>query len=220
MKKQVTKLGFTLIELLVVITIIGILATGATAIYTSQIQKSRDSNRVTDIKALQTSIEQIYADISEYPGTENNGVQTTLSACSAWVPTYNLSCLKVMDFIADLPEDKKLGQPWANSPLVYMYNVADSDSWVNNQLYELSVGFEAKGSLAAKASNTVDNGWDNNRMEVGHPAAWISTSIDGSCAWNNTDQDSASSSCTNLDWLSSLDWSNADQEAVVVAKLP
>jgi prepilin-type N-terminal cleavage/methylation domain-containing protein len=38
--------AFTLIELLVVITIIGILATGAVAIYTSQIQKARDTTRL------------------------------------------------------------------------------------------------------------------------------------------------------------------------------
>ena len=220
MKKEITKLGFTLIELLVVITIIGILATGATAIYTSQIQKARDSNRVTDIKALQTAIEQIYADISEYPGTINNATQTTISACTSWANTYNLSCLQVMDFIADLPEDQKLGQPWANSPLIYLYNVDDSTSWVNNQLYELSIGFEAKGSLAAKASNSVDNGWDANRMEVGHPSWNISTSIWAACAWNSVDGDSVSSTCTTTTWLSALDGTNADQEAVIVSKLP
>lgn len=48
-----TTRGFTLIELLVVITIIGILATGATATYTSQIQKARDTTRINDVKALQ-----------------------------------------------------------------------------------------------------------------------------------------------------------------------
>jgi prepilin-type N-terminal cleavage/methylation domain-containing protein len=52
MKLQRTKLGFTLIELLVVITIIGILATGAVSVYTSQIQKARDSVRLTDVTAL------------------------------------------------------------------------------------------------------------------------------------------------------------------------
>jgi prepilin-type N-terminal cleavage/methylation domain-containing protein len=54
MKKLQNKRGFTLIELLVVITIIGILATGATATYTSQIQKARDTSRVNDIKAVQS----------------------------------------------------------------------------------------------------------------------------------------------------------------------
>jgi prepilin-type N-terminal cleavage/methylation domain-containing protein len=50
--KTGSKKAFTLIELLVVITIIGILATGAVATYTSQIQKSRDSTRLTDLSAL------------------------------------------------------------------------------------------------------------------------------------------------------------------------
>lgn len=52
MKISVQK-GFTLIELLVVITIIGILATGAVTVYTSQIQKARDTTRISDIKAIQ-----------------------------------------------------------------------------------------------------------------------------------------------------------------------
>ena len=63
------KKGFTLIELLVVITIIGILATGATSVYTSQIQKARDTTRVSDVKALQSAIEQYYQDKSYYPAT-------------------------------------------------------------------------------------------------------------------------------------------------------
>jgi len=66
MKLQNNK-GFTLIELLVVITIIGILATGATATYTSQIQKARDTTRINDIKALQSGIEQVYQDRGEFP---------------------------------------------------------------------------------------------------------------------------------------------------------
>lgn len=61
--------GFTLIELLVVITIIGILATGATSVYTSQIQKARDTTRINDIKALQSGIEQAYQDNSAYPAS-------------------------------------------------------------------------------------------------------------------------------------------------------
>jgi general secretion pathway protein G len=59
--------GFTLIELLVVITIIGILAVGGTATYTAQIQKARDSNRLTDLEALRSGIEQFYQDFAEYP---------------------------------------------------------------------------------------------------------------------------------------------------------
>jgi len=52
--RKLNKLAFTLIELLVVITIIGILATGATTVYTSQIQKARDATRLTDINAIKS----------------------------------------------------------------------------------------------------------------------------------------------------------------------
>ncbi len=71
--------GFTLIELLVVITIIGILATGATATFTSQIQKSRDTTRISDIKAMQSAIEQYYQDFAVYPPGDNtqNGITGT-----------------------------------------------------------------------------------------------------------------------------------------------
>ncbi len=61
------KQGFTLIELLVVITIIGILATGAVSVYTSQIQKARDTTRINDVKALQSGVEQYYQDTYVYP---------------------------------------------------------------------------------------------------------------------------------------------------------
>jgi general secretion pathway protein G len=62
MRLQYNKKGFTLIELLVVITIIGILATGATTVFTSQIQKARDTTRITDINALASAVEQSYQD--------------------------------------------------------------------------------------------------------------------------------------------------------------
>lgn len=65
--------GFTLIELLVVITIIGILATGAVTVYTSQIQKARDTTRIRDVDALKGAAEQVYQDESEYPTLTNFG---------------------------------------------------------------------------------------------------------------------------------------------------
>lgn len=44
--------GFTLIELLVVITIIGILATLGVSQFTAQLQKTRDSKRISDIEKI------------------------------------------------------------------------------------------------------------------------------------------------------------------------
>jgi len=36
-------------------------------VYTSQIQKARDTTRISDLKALQSSVEQVYQDGSTYP---------------------------------------------------------------------------------------------------------------------------------------------------------
>jgi len=87
--KNVSKKGFTLIELLVVITIIGILATGATSTYTTQIQKARDTTRVNDVKALQSATEQVYQDLMEYP-------DNTIASFSS-----------VLDYLDKYPTDSK-----------------------------------------------------------------------------------------------------------------
>jgi len=69
MVSRKAKSGFTLIELLVVITIIGILATGAVTVYTTQIQKARDTTRIRDVDALKGAAEQVYQDDAEYPSS-------------------------------------------------------------------------------------------------------------------------------------------------------
>jgi len=133
--------GFTLIELLVVITIIGILATGATATYTSQIQKARDTTRINDVKALQSGIEQYYQDASEYPPHTS----TAFGADG------------VMKYLPKLPKDPKNGQPCAQSSGTqpqcnYVYAVSKDDNQLDNGAYEISTAFEAKGNLDSKAA--------------------------------------------------------------------
>jgi len=59
--------GFSLIELLVVIALIGILTAIATASYTTMQKKSRDSRRVSDMKAIQQGLEQSFSDNATYP---------------------------------------------------------------------------------------------------------------------------------------------------------
>lgn len=62
--------GFTLMELLIVIAIIGILVSVAVVSYGSAQKKSRDSRRISDMKAVQSAWEQYYADNSaNYPAT-------------------------------------------------------------------------------------------------------------------------------------------------------
>ena len=69
--------GFTIVELLIVIIVIGILATLVIALFTSANlftsakKKARDSQRQTDIVALQDYIEGYYAESGKYPTLAN-----------------------------------------------------------------------------------------------------------------------------------------------------
>jgi len=150
MKLQSIKKAFTLIELLVVITIIGILATWATTVYTSQIQKARDSTRLTDVNAAKSGVEQLYQDKWEYPAKG-----TSFSGVTAYVPK--------------LPQDPKSSQSSANSVFDYMYSVSADANTINNQEFEISTHFEQTGNLTWKAAT---DGWDDPvRLEL-----WINIS--------------------------------------------
>ena len=137
MKLQ-NKKGFTLIELLVVITIIGILATGATTVYTSQIQKARDTTRITDVKALQAAVEQVYQDSWEYPHPNEFTSTTKISAIT---------------YLPKLPRDPKNGQTCNNkskgaatdlAACVYSYAVWRDDNNIDYWTYILSTWFESE----------------------------------------------------------------------------
>jgi prepilin-type N-terminal cleavage/methylation domain-containing protein len=115
--------GFTLIELLVVITIIGILATGAVTTFTSQIQKARDTTRISDVKALQGGVDK---------GASFSGVQV---------------------YVQTLPSDPKSDQASANSVFDYMYNSGPDANNIPLQQYELSTHFEQQGNIDKKAAD-------------------------------------------------------------------
>lgn len=65
--------GFSLIELLVSISIISILMSAAFAILRPQdyFARARDSRRVSDLKLLQTALEQYYANNNGYPASDS-----------------------------------------------------------------------------------------------------------------------------------------------------
>jgi len=79
---------FTLIELLVVITIIGILATSGVGIYTTQMQWARDSVRVQNMKLLETSLHQYYADKWKYPEIAESATDVSSELVTA-IQVYN-----------------------------------------------------------------------------------------------------------------------------------
>lgn len=63
--------GFTIVELLIVIVVIGILAALVITTFTGIQQKARNTERETDIKALQGQIEAYYAVKGKYPTLAN-----------------------------------------------------------------------------------------------------------------------------------------------------
>jgi prepilin-type N-terminal cleavage/methylation domain-containing protein len=196
--------GFTLIELLVVITIIGILATGATATYTSQIQKARDTSRVNDVKTLQSATEQYYQDFQVYPSKDDDATASGIASSGG-----------VIRYASKVPKDQKLGQTCAKyssqtSPTIvpcgYTYNVSPDDNNIANGSYELATAFENKGNVDSKALND-DNGGvygagaansyiagtkDASRLELGiRTQTGINTNIDLSTFVTNSSSPNA-----------------------------
>jgi prepilin-type N-terminal cleavage/methylation domain-containing protein len=173
MRKTIKK-AFTLIELLVVITIIWILATGSTAIYTSQIQKARDSTRIKDIQILKSAVVQAYQDNLEYPITD--------SSFSGAVSAY----------IDRLPTDPKSLQPWNNSgyasgkepSLWYVYNYWSDKNWIARATYEISTAFEAAWNVKWKAKK--DSWNDSNRFEIGNVSQKLDTQLKKDAKCDNT----------------------------------
>lgn len=152
------KKGFTLVELLVVITIIWILATWAVTTYTTYIQKSRDTNRVNEMMALKSAIEQSYWDGNEYPNIANTW--------SIWI------------YMPKIPKDIKDGSPSSSwSVLWYWYTSWADDNWVVGQRYEISIWFENIWNVESKAENTKDGGWDSTNWDAPCNVAWTWSNV-------------------------------------------
>lgn len=71
--KKVTQKGFTIVELLIVIVVIGILAALVITTYNGIQQKGRNTERTTDLKAVQGQLEAYYAQNGAYPATSQLG---------------------------------------------------------------------------------------------------------------------------------------------------
>ncbi|OGE29569.1 hypothetical protein A2867_00205 [Candidatus Daviesbacteria bacterium RIFCSPHIGHO2_01_FULL_40_11] len=67
--------GFTLIELLITISIIAVLSLIGLVIYSSVLKQGRDSKRQSDLRSIQSALEQYFADQFDYPSaiTFNGG---------------------------------------------------------------------------------------------------------------------------------------------------
>lgn len=67
------KSGFTLIEMLIVVGLIGVLSVIGINMYLSAQRQGRDTRRVSDLTAIQKSLESYYVVNGEYPNGCNPG---------------------------------------------------------------------------------------------------------------------------------------------------
>lgn len=85
-----SKRGFTLIELLITISIISILATIGITTYSSVMKQGRDSKRQSDVRSIQSALEQYFADQLYYPARSAD----TSASCppTEGTGTFKLGC--------------------------------------------------------------------------------------------------------------------------------
>ena len=71
MSSKLKQQGFTIVELLIVIVVIGILAALVITTFTGIQQKARNTERTTDVNAIQGQVEAYYAVSGKYPTLAN-----------------------------------------------------------------------------------------------------------------------------------------------------
>ncbi len=124
--------GFTLIELLVVIGILGVLATVMAVLVNPQRQlaKARDTERKSDLYAILSSVYQYQAEHSgALPDTDGNpatsNFPTSLTCIGTDVSCFDLGSAGDSDaivpvYMAQLPDDPKLGNPGNTQYFIYL----------------------------------------------------------------------------------------------------
>lgn len=102
--KFVSQRGFTIVELLIVVVVIAVLATLPVAAYSGMQQRGRDTQRVSDMKAIVKGLEMYKTLNGNYPATN------TTNAISGWEvssinPSQFLSALKTSGVMSTVPVD-------------------------------------------------------------------------------------------------------------------
>lgn len=102
--------GFTLIEILVTITIIAILSTVGLVAYSAVVKQGKDSRRQSDLRSVQSALEQYFADQLFYPSSTDlnalfsSGGSFTSSTGNPSPPA------NVKTYLRSMPADPDAGQ--------------------------------------------------------------------------------------------------------------
>ncbi|HZP55336.1 MAG TPA: type II secretion system protein [Candidatus Saccharimonadales bacterium] len=138
--------GFTIVELLIVIVVIGILAALVIVTYNGIQQKARDTERKTDVKALQGQLEAYWANNAKYPTM----AQLNDSA-------FRTANLKGLDPAA-LQDPKGTSQAVCASSTSSCYGYSVTPSGCDNSTtdcdnYVLTATLEAGGTFSVQSNN-------------------------------------------------------------------
>ena len=147
--------GFTLIEIIVVVAIIGILATVVIISLSGAQAKARDSQRVSDIKQIQSAVEMYHEVNNKYPGKKDVPYQSNDVYNNVWwngpssSTTYDGQFLTdISNYINPLPQDPRCGNGKCSiNELAYRYAWGVNLSNVNS--YEIDAGMEVRKDLVS-----------------------------------------------------------------------
>lgn len=106
--------GFTLIELLVTLTIISILSAIGLVVYSSVLKQGRDAKKQSDLRSIQSALEQYNSDQGFYPAPSPNPLTAgnPLDGCTG---NPNVSCSSAKKYFNTLPGDSD-----ATTPYIYI----------------------------------------------------------------------------------------------------
>ena len=163
-----------------------------------QIDKARDTMRISDIMSLKSALEQSYYDYSEYPNQENFEE-------------------RVSEYLWSVPSDPSGTIEMNDCKFGYYYEVWKDDNWIENQAYNISTCFESLDNISRAE---YDNGKYDKRYEVW---AYINQDMDESfyiqwfTSWEKTEAEIHSVPVVNLNFGYDYTSNNANSELYIDA---
>lgn len=147
---KVKQKGFTLIELLIVVLVIGVLSGMTLGVLNSGgiRQKAKDSQRISDIKRIQTALELYFSDRRGYP--KSSVWATANSALSTLVGPY-------IDKIPTDPSGATGANPCAGSGTYYYSYITEDTALTYASQYILTARMEVSSSDDSSTCGTLTN---------------------------------------------------------------
>ncbi|MBI2030998.1 MAG: prepilin-type N-terminal cleavage/methylation domain-containing protein [Candidatus Levybacteria bacterium] len=127
MKISNFKKGFTLIEIMVVVAIIGVLA-GIIITNIDVVRRSRDAQRKSDFRKIQTALEQYKADVGSYPLTVLGNKVPSNCGSSFGNDAFGSTPPCAIIYLTKIPQDPSNGTNWFNAGN-YSYQSGDGNTY-------------------------------------------------------------------------------------------